>query len=56
TQRKMYSGDAQSSVTPNSPSKKRIYYSDEEEFVCPLCMEEMDLSDRNFRPCPCGYQ
>ncbi|CCJ29690.1 unnamed protein product, partial [Pneumocystis jirovecii] len=22
----------------------------------PLCMEEMDLSDRNFKPCPCGYQ
>ncbi|CAG8543888.1 5882_t:CDS:10 [Ambispora gerdemannii] len=53
----MSNGDAQSSVAPNSPSKKRTYYfSDEEEFVCPLCMEEMDLSDRNFRPCPCGYQ
>lgn len=22
----------------------------------PLCVEEFDLSDRNFRPCPCGYQ
>lgn len=22
----------------------------------PLCIEEFDLSDRNFRPCPCGYQ
>ncbi|KAK3349362.1 RNA recognition domain-containing protein [Lasiosphaeria hispida] len=29
---------------------------DEEEEVCPLCIEEFDLSDRNFRPCPCGYQ
>ncbi|KAM3555832.1 hypothetical protein MY1884_005391 [Beauveria asiatica] len=29
---------------------------DEEEDVCPLCIEEFDLSDRNFRPCPCGYQ
>ncbi|KAJ4155369.1 hypothetical protein LMH87_000620 [Akanthomyces muscarius] len=29
---------------------------DEEEDVCPLCIEEFDLSDKNFRPCPCGYQ
>lgn len=24
--------------------------------LSPLCVEEFDLSDRNFRPCPCGYQ
>jgi len=30
--------------------------SDEEDYDCPLCMEEFDVSDRNFRPCPCGYQ
>ncbi|KAK0384742.1 hypothetical protein NLU13_7220 [Sarocladium strictum] len=29
---------------------------EEEEDTCPLCVEEFDLSDRNFRPCPCGYQ
>ncbi|KJK81745.1 hypothetical protein H634G_03007 [Metarhizium anisopliae BRIP 53293] len=29
---------------------------EEEDDVCPLCIEEFDLSDRNFRPCPCGYQ
>lgn len=23
---------------------------------CPLCLEEMDISDLNFKPCPCGYQ
>ena len=28
----------------------------EEDWDCPLCMEEMDMSDRNFKPCPCGYQ
>ena len=33
-----------------------IMMSDEEDFDCPLCMEELDISDRNFRPCPCGYQ
>ncbi|KAF7560307.1 hypothetical protein G7046_g3852 [Stylonectria norvegica] len=29
---------------------------EEDEETCPLCIEEFDLSDRNFRPCPCGYQ
>ncbi|QDS72176.1 hypothetical protein FKW77_004707 [Venturia effusa] len=29
---------------------------DEEEEVCPLCVEEFDLGDKHFRPCPCGYQ
>ncbi|KAL5118546.1 transcriptional repressor general negative regulator of transcription subunit 4 [Pleosporales sp. CAS-2024a] len=32
------------------------FVDDEEEECCPLCVEEFDLSDRNFRPCPCGYQ
>lgn len=32
------------------------YLSDEEELECPLCMEEFDISDRTFKPCPCGYQ
>ncbi|KAM7192913.1 general negative regulator of transcription subunit 4 [Rhypophila sp. PSN 637] len=29
---------------------------DDDDETCPLCIEELDLSDRNFRPCPCGYQ
>jgi hypothetical protein len=29
---------------------------DEDETTCPLCVEEMDLSDKNFLPCPCGYR
>jgi len=29
---------------------------DDEETSCPLCMEDLDVTDRNFRPCPCGYQ
>jgi len=33
------------------------YLSDnEEELLCPLCMEEIDIADRNFKPCSCGYQ
>jgi len=27
-----------------------------EDDLCPLCVEEMDLSDKNFIPCPCGYR
>lgn len=23
---------------------------------CPLCLEEMDISDLNFKPCQCEYQ
>ncbi|KAK2736670.1 transcriptional repressor general negative regulator of transcription subunit 4 [Myotisia sp. PD_48] len=29
---------------------------DDDEEQCPLCIEEFDLSDKNFKPCPCGYQ
>jgi CCR4-NOT transcription complex subunit 4 len=29
---------------------------DEEEELCPLCVEELDLTDKGFKPCPCGYQ
>mmetsp|Transcript_3153 Transcript_3153/g.9000 ORF Transcript_3153/g.9000 Transcript_3153/m.9000 type:complete len:448 (-) Transcript_3153:3154-4497(-) len=29
---------------------------DDEEDVCPLCIEEMDITDKNFMPCPCGYR
>ena len=23
---------------------------------CPLCLEELDVDDLSFYPCPCGYQ
>jgi len=26
------------------------------DHVCPLCCEELDISDREFYPCKCGYQ
>lgn len=26
------------------------------DYVCPLCCEELDISDREFYPCKCGYQ
>ncbi|MCJ1392877.1 transcriptional repressor general negative regulator of transcription subunit 4 [Xylographa bjoerkii] len=31
-------------------------FMDDSDDACPLCVEEFDLSDKNFRPCPCGYQ
>ena len=30
--------------------------SDNEAPECPLCLEVLDVTDRNFYPCPCGYQ
>jgi len=31
--------------------------SDEEDNLeCPLCMEEIDIADKYFKPCVCGYQ
>ncbi|KAK9473544.1 RING/Ubox like zinc-binding domain-containing protein [Dipodascopsis tothii] len=32
------------------------FISDDEEELCPLCVEEFDISDKGFKPCPCGYQ
>ena len=29
---------------------------DEDDKICPLCCEELDISDQNFLPCKCGYQ
>ncbi|KAL8767076.1 MAG: hypothetical protein Q9209_006303 [Squamulea sp. 1 TL-2023] len=31
-------------------------FMDDSDDSCPLCVEGFDLSDKNFRPCPCGYQ
>ncbi|KAF1813220.1 hypothetical protein P152DRAFT_465880 [Eremomyces bilateralis CBS 781.70] len=39
-----------------SRSQHDQFIDDEEEETCPLCVEEFDLSDKNFKPCPCGYQ
>jgi len=34
----------------------RVLDTDEGDYTCPLCVEELDIHDRNFKPCPCGYQ
>ena len=31
-------------------------YSSDDEASCPLCTEELDVTDIHFKPCPCGYQ
>lgn len=32
------------------------YSSDDDEDKCPLCIEDMDITDKNLKPCPCGFQ
>ena len=27
-----------------------------EEKECPLCLEDLDVTERTFKPCNCGYQ
>ena len=34
----------------------REIMSDEGERTCPLCAEEMDLTDQQLKPCRCGYE
>ncbi|MCO5598559.1 hypothetical protein L7F22_052656 [Adiantum nelumboides] len=51
---------APSKLDANQAQSYRLqdaYWSDEDEDMeCPLCLEEIDISDANFKPCPCGYQ
>ena len=32
------------------------FLSEDEDEYCPLCIEPLDITDKNFFPCPCGYQ
>lgn len=41
---------------PSNYALEDSFISDDDEELCPLCVEEMDISDKNFKPCPCGYQ
>jgi hypothetical protein len=40
----------------STPNAFAIDELSEEDTTCPLCMEEMDIIDKNFVPCPCGYR
>lgn len=39
-----------------SRAQQDQFIDDDEEETCPLCVEEFDLTDKGFKPCPCGYQ
>ncbi|EMC99740.1 hypothetical protein BAUCODRAFT_348503 [Baudoinia panamericana UAMH 10762] len=39
-----------------SRTQQDQFIDDDEEESCPLCVEEFDLTDKGFKPCPCGYQ
>lgn len=41
---------------PSIDSQLALCISADQFPTSPLCVEELDLSDKNFRPCPCGYQ
>lgn len=34
----------------------QVTMSDQGEKTCPLCAEEMDLTDQQLKPCKCGYE
>jgi hypothetical protein len=40
----------------NFAKLKMDYYNSDEDDCCPLCMEEIEVDDKYFKPCPCGYQ
>lgn len=46
----MSSGTELSPALPSCPTSLTVSLSS------PLCIEEFDISDKNFKPCPCGYQ
>jgi len=39
-----------------SRTQQDQFIDDDEEETCPLCVEEFDLDEKSFKPCPCGYQ
>ncbi|EPS41557.1 hypothetical protein H072_4566 [Dactylellina haptotyla CBS 200.50] len=39
-----------------APTQQQDTFIDDSDDFCPLCVEEFDLSDKHFKPCPCGYQ
>ena len=43
--------DLRDTISPNGASTE-----DDAPLECPLCLEELDATDRNFKPCKCGYQ
>jgi CCR4-NOT transcription complex subunit 4 len=42
-------------VTPGDFQSTRTTMSDDGDRTCPLCAEEMDITDQQLKPCKCGY-
>ena len=40
---------------PGVFSSIRTTMSDDGDHTCPLCAEEMDITDQQLKPCKCGY-
>eukprot|EP01035_Chromulina_nebulosa_P019893 gene19893-25848_t len=36
--------------------KIEIISDSDDDLLCPLCVEPIDMADKNFIPCPCGYR
>mmetsp|Transcript_23287 Transcript_23287/g.69162 ORF Transcript_23287/g.69162 Transcript_23287/m.69162 type:complete len:446 (-) Transcript_23287:57-1394(-) len=51
---------AKKAVAPVPPSSSSSYADNARlgdlKETCPLCVEELDNTDKEFYPCPCGYQ
>jgi RING/Ubox like zinc-binding domain len=43
-------------IIPIIMESDRVLDGEDGDYTCPLCVEEFDIHDRNFKPCPCGYQ
>ncbi|CAL8108638.1 unnamed protein product [Orchesella dallaii] len=50
------SSSSSSQCTLPSSSTSSCNSIDDENVMCPLCMENLDIDDRSFFPCTCGYQ
>ena len=40
---------------PTTLALKRVV-SEQQRLSCPICCEDLDVTDSNFLPCPCGFQ
>nr|CAD1817578.1 unnamed protein product [Ananas comosus var. bracteatus] len=47
--------DSSSISAPRSAPAAMTTMSDDGDRTCPLCAEEMDLTDQQLKPCKCGY-
>ncbi|ODM94484.1 CCR4-NOT transcription complex subunit 4 [Orchesella cincta] len=50
------SSSSSSQCTLPSSSTSSCNSIDDENVICPLCMENLDIDDKSFFPCTCGYQ